>query len=79
MRTSRTHFEQIPLEVVKKIAEGSVSKDQKTSTDNVIPVRSPRSASSGRCQHGRSREKAAETSRPSDTADARTDTSAGLS
>jgi hypothetical protein len=36
MRESRTHFEQIPVEVVKKIAEGSVSKDVKTSTDDVI-------------------------------------------
>ena len=33
MRESRTHFEQIPLEVVKKIA---VFKDEETSTDNVI-------------------------------------------
>ena len=29
MRESRTHFEQIPLEVVKKIAERDVSKDEK--------------------------------------------------
>jgi hypothetical protein len=36
MRASRTHFEQIPVEVVKKIAETGVSKDQKSSTDNVI-------------------------------------------
>ena len=40
MRESRTHFEQIPLEVVKKIAEGSVFKNQKASTVNVIPERS---------------------------------------
>ena len=29
MRESRTHFEQIPLEVVKKIAERGVSKDER--------------------------------------------------
>jgi len=28
MRASRTHFEQIPLEVVKKIAEAAVPKDE---------------------------------------------------
>jgi hypothetical protein len=33
---SRTHFEQIPLEVVKRIAEADVSKDEKAGTDNVI-------------------------------------------
>ena len=36
MRASRTHFEQIPLEVVKKIAEGGLSRDEKTSADRVI-------------------------------------------
>jgi hypothetical protein len=37
MLKSRTHFEQIPLdEVVKKIVEGDVSKDEKAETDNVI-------------------------------------------
>ena len=36
MRASRTHFEQISLEVVKKIAEGGVSKGEKTRTDDVI-------------------------------------------
>jgi hypothetical protein len=34
-RTSRTHFEQVPLEVVKKIAEQDVSKDKKTGTARV--------------------------------------------
>ena len=28
-RKSRTHFEQVPIEVVKKIAEEDVSKDRK--------------------------------------------------
>jgi hypothetical protein len=34
-RKSPTHFEQIPLEVVKKIAEAHVSKDKKAGTDDV--------------------------------------------
>jgi hypothetical protein len=40
MRRSRTHFEQIPLEVVKKIAEGVVFDDAKAETDttSVEPV-----------------------------------------
>ena len=39
-RNSRTHFEQIPLEVVKKVAKVDVSRDDKTGTDNgmVKPV-----------------------------------------
>jgi hypothetical protein len=54
VRKSRTHFEQIPLEVVKKIAEGDVPKDEEAGTDNVsvesvstksgpgrVPARSP--------------------------------------
>ena len=36
MRASRTHFEQIPLEVVKKIAQGDIADDETTSADNVI-------------------------------------------
>jgi hypothetical protein len=40
MRVSRTHFEQIPVEVVKTIAEPGVSKDRKTtSTDSRIVER----------------------------------------
>jgi hypothetical protein len=31
-RKSNTHFEQVPLEVVKKIAEQEVSKDKKAGT-----------------------------------------------
>jgi hypothetical protein len=34
-RTSHTHFEQVPLDVVKKIAERDVSKDKKTGTARV--------------------------------------------
>jgi hypothetical protein len=39
MRVSRTHFEQIPVEVVKKIAEADVSEDQKIGTDHGIVER----------------------------------------
>lgn len=34
-RKSRTHFEQVPIEVVKKIAEQDVSKDKKAGTARV--------------------------------------------
>ena len=34
-RSAQTHFEQIPLEVVKEIAKADVSKDEKTGTDNL--------------------------------------------
>jgi hypothetical protein len=34
-RKSQTYFEQIPIDVVKKIAEEDVSKDKKAGTDNV--------------------------------------------
>jgi hypothetical protein len=37
-RKSRTHFEQVPLDVVKKIAEADVSKDKKPRN---MPARSP--------------------------------------
>jgi hypothetical protein len=36
MRESRTHFEQVPLDVVKKIVVGDTSNDEKTSADDVI-------------------------------------------
>jgi hypothetical protein len=36
VRKPRTHFEQVPLEVVKKIAEGDVSTDEEAGTDDVI-------------------------------------------
>ena len=35
-RNSRTHFEQIPLEVVKRIADADVSKDEKPGTDVIV-------------------------------------------
>ncbi|OFW03537.1 MAG: hypothetical protein A3H96_20060 [Acidobacteria bacterium RIFCSPLOWO2_02_FULL_67_36] len=35
MRKSQTYFDQIPLEVVKKMAEADVAKDDKTGPDNV--------------------------------------------
>ena len=34
-RKSKTHFEQVPLEVVKKIADQRVSKDNKAGTARV--------------------------------------------
>jgi len=38
-QNSRTHFEQIPLEIVKKIADADVSKDEEAGTDiTVEPV-----------------------------------------
>ncbi len=42
MRKSRTHFEQIPLEVVKKIAEEEDSENGKAGADNVIVEPGPR-------------------------------------
>jgi hypothetical protein len=40
MREFRTtHFEKIPLEVVKKIVDGRISDHEETSTDNVIVQR----------------------------------------
>ena len=36
MRKPRTHFEQVPLDVVKKIAEGDLYKDDKAGADHVI-------------------------------------------
>jgi hypothetical protein len=35
-QNSRTHFEQIPLEIVKKIAKADVSKDKKARTDSIV-------------------------------------------
>ena len=34
-RKSQTHFEQVPIEVVKKIADQDVSKDKKAGTVRV--------------------------------------------
>jgi hypothetical protein len=34
-RKSQTHFEQVPIEVVKKIAEQDVSKDKKAGTARI--------------------------------------------
>ena len=39
-RKSETHFEQIPLEVVKKIAQGDDAGREKAGTDNAV-VRRP--------------------------------------
>jgi len=39
-RKSRTHFEQVPIEVVKKVAEPDVSKDKKAGPAHVA-VKSP--------------------------------------
>jgi hypothetical protein len=38
-RESQTHFEQVPVEVVKKIAESDVSKGQKAGTAQVASKR----------------------------------------
>jgi hypothetical protein len=35
-RNSQTHFEQIPLEVVKKIAETDASNDEKAGADVIV-------------------------------------------
>jgi hypothetical protein len=43
-RNSRTHFEQIPLEVVKRIAEADVSNDEKAGTDVIVEPVSGKSA-----------------------------------
>ena len=44
-RKSRTHFEQVPIDVVKRVAEGDVSGEKNAATDKVIrepaPGRSP--------------------------------------
>ena len=42
-RNSRAHFEQVPLEVVKKIAEADVSKDEKAATDVIVEPASGKS------------------------------------
>jgi hypothetical protein len=36
IRKSRTHFEQIPLELVKTVTPGEVPKKRKTGTDNLV-------------------------------------------
>jgi hypothetical protein len=36
MRKSRTHFEQIPLDVVKKIADPDASTDEEAATESGI-------------------------------------------
>ena len=41
-RKSQTHFEQVPIEVVKKIAEQDVSKDKKAGTARVGVVSTSR-------------------------------------
>ena len=38
-RKSQTHFEQVPIDVVKKIAEQGVSKDKKTGIARVSAER----------------------------------------
>ena len=35
-RKSRTHFEQVPIDVVKRVAEEDVSREENTATDKVI-------------------------------------------
>lgn len=40
-RKPQTHFEQIPLEVVKKIAEEDVSKDKKKPETGKVSVEPP--------------------------------------
>jgi len=44
-RESQTHFEQVPVEVVKRIAEPGVSKEQKAGTAQVASKRTSRKKS----------------------------------
>jgi hypothetical protein len=59
VRKPRTHFEQVPLEVVKKIAAEEVSGDGKARTGNVIAEPAPknggRRAVPARSLHGKRR------------------------
>jgi len=59
VRKSRTHFEQVPLEVVEKIAAEEVSGDGKARTGNVIAEPAPRNggrrAVPARSLHGKRR------------------------
>ena len=50
---SETHFEQVPLEVVKKIAGGEESKET-AGTDNLIIERVPVKTEPTACLHVRS-------------------------
>jgi hypothetical protein len=45
VRKSRTHFEQIPLVIVKKIAEGNMSTEEKAGPDGVSSKPASRKAS----------------------------------
>jgi hypothetical protein len=47
-QNSRTHFEQIPLEVVKRIVKVDVSRDEKAGTDNMIVERVSRKSEPNR-------------------------------
>ena len=40
-RKSRTHFEQVPIDVVKRVADGDVSSEENTATDKVIRESAP--------------------------------------
>jgi hypothetical protein len=42
MRAARTHFEQIPLDVVKKIAEAAIPRDENAVAGYVIVERTSR-------------------------------------
>ena len=55
MPKSPTHFEQIPLEVVKKIARQHVSEDEKAGTDHAVAGESvPKKPRPKARRHGRS-------------------------
>ena len=41
-KRKRTHFEQVPLEIVRKIADGEISKTQKAGRDIVIVEPAPK-------------------------------------
>jgi hypothetical protein len=41
MRKVKTHFEQVPVEVVKKIAEQEQESDQKESTSPNVVIETP--------------------------------------
>ena len=41
-RKPRTHFEQVPLAIVKKITDGAASKAEEAGPDNMTIERTPR-------------------------------------
>jgi hypothetical protein len=52
-RKSETHFEQVPVEVVKKIAGGDDGSRERAGTDNVIVERASRKSEPRTPRNGR--------------------------